>query len=436
MILAKIQTEIKKNEILFENFGIVGITFIATGMYLASSLAEVGTFLVFLSFVFLIGDRWTHFKKSPFFWAASIWLVYFYIHGALFMVGDPDLSDGMLRTLRKLWVAWPIIMIPVILHRKNLSHYFFLAYSISFILYTFQQLDWSIASLIGTSRPDLRNLNPQHYGLLSGISFFVFIYLLYHLWPRLRMRARLVMSLMLLMGGSMSLQILLLSQSRGPWVAFFGALLFSSLLTYGFFLRKSSFKVAALATLVLLGTIAISTYHRGDGVYDRLTEETSVIIVIINDGIENAPPTSWGKRAHLLAAGIRAIQEKPLLGWGWGAANFIIQHDDFIHEEAQHYNHFHNQWVDVGVRLGLLGMVLFIAVFAALFYGIYRNIKYEKTEWPFAVFACAVIIIIAIAFSFESYLSFFTWWQNFSLFAGLIAAWFSKDKILSAAAKG
>jgi len=436
MIFANIQKAIKKKEILFENSGIVGIAFIAIGMYLASSLAAVGTFLVFLSFVFLIGNRWAHFKKSPFFWAASIWLLYFYIHGALFMLGDPDLSDGMLRTLRKLWVAWPIIMIPVILHRKNLSHYFFLAYSVSFILYTFQQLDWSIASLIGTSRPHLRHLNPQHYGLLSGISFFAFMYLLYYLWPRLQKRVRLVTSLMLFMGASMSLQILLLSQSRGPWLAFLGAFLFSLVVIYGLLLKRERLKVTALATLVLLVSVGTLTYHLGGGVYDRLTQETSVIIVIINDGIENAPPTSWGKRAHLLAAGIRAIQEKPLLGWGWGAANFIIQHDDFIHEEAQHYNHFHNQWVDVGVRLGILGVVLFMAVFAALFYGIYRNIKYEKTEWPFAVFACAVIIMISIAFSFESYLSFFTWWQNFSLFAGLIAAWFSKDKIFSTAAKG
>jgi O-antigen ligase len=74
--------------------------------------------------------------------------------------------------------------------------------------------------------------------------------------------------------------------------------------------------------------------------------------------------TSLGYRLAMWEIGLRGIAERPLLGHGAGMARQyfderIVTHQQGIYRnlpEFQKTVHFHNEWIEIGVHLGLLGI--------------------------------------------------------------------------------
>jgi O-antigen ligase len=122
-----------------------------------------------------------------------------------------------------------------------------------------------------------------------------------------------------------------------------------------------SFAPIAIA-LALIGGLAISNFSL---ITSRLQAEQTTIDAIRKVDGSTIPKTSLGYRFNVLVFGLRKWAERPMMGWGTGSTKFLIKNSG--HEELkldEHWEgtdwlvHFHNTYLELLVRFGVVGALL------------------------------------------------------------------------------
>ncbi len=116
-----------------------------------------------------------------------------------------------------------------------------------------------------------------------------------------------------------------------------------------------------LAASLILGLIAVN--HKL--IVKRVHEEKTVVnSIITHERAEAIPKTSFGYRYNVLLFGYQKWLEKPWAGWGTGSSKYFIEHSGnplLIYQEPGKptiwLRHFHNLYLEILIRFGLLGMV-------------------------------------------------------------------------------
>jgi len=81
------------------------------------------------------------------------------------------------------------------------------------------------------------------------------------------------------------------------------------------------------------------------------------------------PDSSFSQRWHAQRFGLDLWQERPWLGWGPGSAKALLKASDDPSVMLTGYGpleHLHNTYLEVLVQLGVVGLLLWLALFAAL----------------------------------------------------------------------
>lgn len=75
-------------------------------------------------------------------------------------------------------------------------------------------------------------------------------------------------------------------------------------------------------------------------------------------------------RSIIWGMSLEGIKEKPILGWGQGNFNYVFneQYDPRLYEQEQWFDRVHNIFFDWLIAGGVLGLVSYFSIFAALFY--------------------------------------------------------------------
>ncbi|MFK7161403.1 O-antigen ligase family protein [Marinospirillum sp. MEB164] len=323
-----------------------------------------------------------------------------------------------LRFLRKVWVFLPFFAIALLVLSERSLKFLWVSMSLGFLAYVFFASGEGLAFFTSLERLGVRKLNAQHLGLLAAIFFVVYSFLLAE-WMAKKGKSvqdwLLIGMVGLLIGAFLFLT--LRSLSRGPWIAL---LVHFSVLALFYFWQR--FRVTGLLVfVVLIATILVSSRFipPADFVLQRLLQEASVVQTLLVSGLDALEMSSWGIRAHLWAAGLDAGFSHFWFGAGWYAPEGLIAQAD-IPVWAKDFDHFHNQFIDLFVRLGVFGLLLFLAFLIAVYTAVWRAYLGSYINIYALLMRVSVLNVLVLSFMTETYLSFFSWWQNLALLLGMI----------------
>ena len=160
---------------------------------------------------------------------------------------------------------------------------------------------------------------------------------------------------------ALSVVSILLSGTRGAWVAMLGCLLL-------FFLAVSfdSWR-AALAAVVVITLLGVGSFYgldqtQRDGISGRVLNVTSTVGKYLDGDIINNSP---GKRIMMWEVSLRAAQERPL-GHGSNSFNAVVNtaaDADPRYNPVRRFGHAHNEFLNNLVENGWHGLLALVLLF-------------------------------------------------------------------------
>ncbi|MEH0690610.1 O-antigen ligase family protein [Vibrio cholerae] len=278
-------------------------------------------------------------------------------------------SSGLLRALLCSLII--ILFTPTLLVKK-LSQYIpsiLFASSVLSFLYTVNQ-----TYLLSLGR--WWSINPIPYTTFTTTLACICFYLIFHCqtyWQRG----------LLLLSVPLSLSTLFMAETRGLWVAFFIALIATLLL-----LIKER-KLHRITLGLLIVGIAIVGYVGKEKIEQRV-QTTKAEYAQIQNGNLN---TSIGLRLQMWQSSIAIIKDHWLIGLGQDYRKQIkeLAQQGKVTRLATTFTHVHNQFLDMMVKYGLLGLLATLALFLL---PIYQALRYPS---PLANAVCIMGLVYFVA---------------------------------------
>jgi O-antigen ligase len=315
-------------------------------------------------------------KNEPFFWSVAAFAVYVLartglaafedMHGSLSPI--VSVSDLVLLCLSTLLVAWW-------LHgdSKRLSWVLGLAL-LGLVLRFARYMDWGlIANYMGKNRLGLGFTSTALGTYLAVVFIAIVLSILALIINPLKERPmfRLTAIMLLLLFSIGVGESLLLTQTRTAWFAV-ALVLPGACLMLGL-LKLKSCESSAERRRLLIGMGGIVLF-----VICVVLLNSSLLSKRLNaqDGQHNfyghlssyvGDTFSLRERMLIWQNGLANISGKPLLGWGLGSSDKLLGQS--ATQSIRKYNHYHNLYIQFAVELGLLGCLLF----AAIWYFALRN---------------------------------------------------------------
>ncbi|WP_232603737.1 O-antigen ligase family protein [Photobacterium carnosum] len=183
----------------------------------------------------------------------------------------------------------------------------------------------------------------------------------------------------------LNITTIIMTETRGALVALVPTLF--SLIFYHSYKNKT-IKRNALFSVIGLVIICGLSYP----IIEQRINQTTTDITSIKSGNTD---TSIGLRLDFWKAGFHLIKESPIIGYG---TNYFQQLDKLANEHiipqyAAAYKplHFHNQFVDISVKCGLLGL---LSLFALLIFPIIK-LKNKTSNEALLIYSYTSILILA-----------------------------------------
>lgn len=203
---------------------------------------------------------------------------------------------------------------------------------------------------------------------------------------------------------ALMVQAFIVSQSRGAYVAFLLLAVGYGVLTVWRMVaqrRWPSLTQAAAPALVAV-LLVVAVVFQWDTVTRKFDNESEVIAQAMAGDWDNPEPNNFGMRIYLYKWGIDAFFEKPWFGWGTDGPMQVIRHTG-KRELPRKFNHFHNNYIDMAVRFGVVGSALFVAMIAALCRAGIRGVEagvLERRSLTLMVTTIAAFALGSLSFSF------------------------------------
>ncbi len=230
-------------------------------------------------------------------------------------------------------------------------------------------VDWHSLVLLKVQKRTGFNLVPILFGLISGTALLGLVLFGPRLWA---MRPR---------GGWLALRVtlgllaffilsygLIATQSRGAWLATVLTLPPLAVIRYLAFFRAIRLSLAKALAVMILGVAVVAGILVANqrAISARLSAEQDVRASVMAGKLENLPRSSLAFRLHAQLYGLQRWRERPLFGWGTGSSRYVIAHSGM--RELRHPDengrlvwllHLHNSYLEILVRFGLIGLLLF-----------------------------------------------------------------------------
>jgi O-antigen ligase len=176
-------------------------------------------------------------------------------------------------------------------------------------------------------------------------------------------------------------------------------------------LTQSATIIFAGVLVVICGLLALWARRRGDGRH-RLVYWTALFgfiglgLVAVAFGpaiaqIVGRSPDFTG-RADIWQIVIHLWEQKPVLGWGWISywVPWVEPFHNLIVRHGVTYLHAHNAWLDVGMQLGWIGLIMFTvfcitAIWRAWFRAVDRPRWDIRTDRPFVSLHMLPLFLLA-----------------------------------------
>jgi O-antigen ligase len=187
-------------------------------------------------------------------------------------------------------------------------------------------------------------------------------------------------------------EVLVMTNSRGSWLAALAALFALGICNWFVYKRFASLKRAILACFAITSMIFILN---GNTLGQRIASENNTYDAIVSaKSIDEIPYTSAGLRIHMYAYALDLIKERPWLGWGAGSTRFLLSQSQ--DEQIQVFPHFHSGYLQVLVQFGVVGGVFFIVMFTLLMQPLWKLLMEPGSEKNWAIFLVSGIVAMLV----------------------------------------
>ncbi|MCG6871112.1 MAG: O-antigen ligase family protein [Gammaproteobacteria bacterium] len=230
-----------------------------------------------------------------------------------------------------------------------------------------------------------------------------------------------------LLGIAFFSQATILSLSRATWLAallVFPPVLWYSLSRMDADARRLS-RFAAAAALVILAALVV--YH-ADTLGDRIAKETAVMGSLIDldpASVPWDPNNSLSVRVHLHRFGFHFLGQRLMTGWGPGGTEFLLA--TRLPEGVQPFQDLHNSYLELLLRLGVVGTLFFLA--GAYFF--FRSLWHARRYMPadLSAFTWGGLFLIAIWSFFDFRMLNPDWRFLWLLFGGIGYSFALRERI-------
>jgi len=340
------------------------------------SMLSIGLSTVFiwiLTFIVILDKkRWKGFYKRPMFWlflVSFLYLVGSTIHGCILFPEEKKLQlDDATRWLR----LWLFLSVGTTINGDeqkalNILKLALIGFLLSIIIYIVKHPN----ILITMSRSGFGHKIIAYalYSSTAIIGIIIFFPRTFHLKKFKFFLACIWFIVIILLT-----QTLIITRSRGVWLA----ILIVLPITVFFYYFKKNKKYLKWNIGIVIVLIIIFIINFNKIIKHRLMVEYPTLKFIIEKKENFIISNSIGVRYFLFKLGIKKFFEKPILGWGTGSTIPLIKESKnkklqvIIKNKIKWRDHFHNFYIEICVRFGLIGMILIGSTISFLLIKLYR----------------------------------------------------------------
>lgn len=129
----------------------------------------------------------------------------------------------------------------------------------------------------------------------------------------------------------------------------------------------------AISYMVVIGLFMVAVTLIGPKLVDKFEQEYNEVAPYLASGeLQDMPESSFGWRIHLNMHGSNLATERPWTGWGPGTSSTHDLKDRYDAANLGFLRHLHNTYLEILVRLGLIGALLYLLAAGLLLWGAIR----------------------------------------------------------------
>jgi O-antigen ligase len=405
-----------------EIIGLLGLALMAFSLGLSNSGQSIGMGLLILASLLTWRTLWVGLRED---WVARLVLIWFGFVLLRMIWAVWETPELMIVHLDRVRAFGRILLFPLACwwlggeRRSALSICILvLAGAVTNILY---YGNWTHMDLLTLSQRLWFGGDPRMEGLLyvsilaGMIAFARSWWGSYFYKPVFFVRVLLWLMLYLLM-----LWALIAVQARAAWAA--GAvigLFFFARLIHGTLRRRTGGNLQhelTIALIFLVGTVVILGVF-ADTISNRLLEEHGRYELLIREDVATIEDRSVATRMFMIGVGWSAWLDRPLFGWGPGSSKHLISQAD-IPKEFQGNSELHNNYLEILVRLGIIGALLFFGFWFWLIVRFAKCVRTQKIPIDMGGFVISVSLLFFIVNFTDTYIDFqFGWFYMMFLCA-------------------
>lgn len=400
-----------------ERIGVVGLYLFSFSAWVSKDLANSGLYLVLLACLLDVQRFWSTIRRSPLAWAVGAIAAYIVSSAVVAVLSDPDSANVHYDATKRLVYLLGFVFVAWWMGGSQQRILIALSLALAgFVLGCLANFEWSSSSSIPWWK--VRNgfgfgeIPFGQYAAMAGLGLVLMAPRMWRAvstgpWRWFALAAWLILFIL-------SLQGVVISQSRAVWLSLLLLIALIVLLNWQYIRTQERRRVLVLGALVLSLTITQGYLNR-DTLGYRISLEADVYKHLLAgrfDQIkaidERGDVRSVGVRVHMLAFGLEHWQENMLFGHGPGATPILIQEkgDAALRPSSD----LHNGYVEILVRLGLIGAGLLLICLWLTFEAGWRAYQKKRLDRDlFVLLTGAVALHLLVVFtrfglhSFERY---------------------------------
>lgn len=241
--------------------------------------------------------------------------------------------------------------------------------SVIMSFYVFLQLAGKIVINQGGVRVDGTFGNAAYLAVFMLCNFFIALFLMVRLWQNGQQHSKVWLYCWYVLAAVFQIIVLYYTATRGAILGLIGGLMLSSLVLALWGKKEPQLRKISIA--ILVGVLVLVSGFFAIRKTDFVAESPTL------SRFATLSPQEINKqgRRYVWPMAIEGFKERPILGWGqenFGAV-FAKHYDPRMYNQEPWFDRAHNIVLDWLVAGGLLGLLSYLGLFAALLYLLWKN---------------------------------------------------------------
>lgn len=392
--------------------GTIGLYLFSFCAVLSISGAQMGLALMLASFLAQWRDVGRAARSEPLAWIAGCWILYMGLSALVGVSAFPATAGHQLHQARD-WALLSLALIAAWHFKASLSRFTIAAglFTLGAALRIVLHVPWD--NLGPFLAGHLRDGDTLGFGLRQiSFSSYLAVILIWiavfapRTWRQLGAgRTRLIFAGIAVVVALLAIEGIIIGSSRGTWLATLVA--FATLVVrWKPWLHLNRKKVSiSVVTAVVLLTAVVATH--GTNFLSRATIDREVYAQILDGDLAETERqfTSTGIRVRMWVHGLEKWWSRPILGWGAGSERMLLEEikpiHDLVERKAGRIPHSHNLLIELLMRFGVAGALLFLAFPALIFWRLRTLHRQGALEHDVYSFFFALFVFVTVWSMFD-----------------------------------